>query len=71
MQCRDLIPVAVLSGCSQLDLLLNSLVGDGGAGSGRGGLPCHLSVGRHSINTEPWLMAAPAAERKSSALTLL
>lgn len=67
MQCRDLIPVAVLSGCSQLDLLLNSLVGGGGAGSGRG----HLSVGWHSMNTELWVMAAPAAERKSSALTLL
>lgn len=27
MQCRDLIPAAVLLGCSELDLLLSSLVG--------------------------------------------
>lgn len=50
---------------------LNSLVAGCGPDSGRGGLPCHLSMGWHSMNTEPRLMAAPAAERKSSALTLL
>lgn len=27
MQSRDLIPVVVLLGCSELDLLLNSLAG--------------------------------------------
>lgn len=68
MQCRDLIPAAVLLGCSELDLLLSSLVGGCGSDSGRPGLPCHLSMGWH---TESWLMAAPAPERKSSALALL
>lgn len=68
MQSRDLIPVVVLLGCSELDLLLNSLAGGCGPGSGRGGLPCHLSMGWHSMNSRPQLMAAPAPERKARLL---
>lgn len=45
MQCGDLIPIAVLLGCSELDLLLNSLGGGCGPDCGRGGLSCHLFMG--------------------------
>lgn len=41
MWCRDLIPVTVLLGCSELNLLLDSLVDVYEPDSGRGGLPCH------------------------------
>lgn len=58
MQCRDLIPVTVLLGCSEPDLLLNSIVGGCGPDKGGGGLPCHSSMGQPSMNTEPWLMAS-------------
>ena len=58
MQCRDLIPVTVLLGCSEPDLLLNSLVGSCGPDRGRGGLPCPPSMGQPSVYTEPWLIAS-------------
>lgn len=46
MQCRDLIPVTVLLGCSEPNLLLNSLVDVSESDRGRGGLPCHSFVDR-------------------------
>lgn len=48
MQCGDLIPVTVLLGCSEANLLLNGLVG--GCGPGRQGMGSHV--------THPW--ASPA-----------
>lgn len=70
VQCRDLIQATVLLGCSELYLLLNSLVDGCGPGRERGGLPHHSSVAQPSMNTEPCLMASSAAEMESSGLGL-
>lgn len=51
MQRVDLIPVAALLGCSEPDLLLNSLVGGRGPARGRGGLPRPSSMGQPSVST--------------------
>lgn len=58
MQRVDLIPVTALLGCSEPDLLLNSLVGGRGPARGRGGLPRPSSMGQPSVSTASWLVAS-------------
>lgn len=65
MQCTDLIPVTALLGCSEPDLLPNSL--GGGCGPEREGVGCR--------DAHPWASPgswrAPAAEMESSGPSLL